>query len=235
MTSSNRGYITSKEQIEQLANITVTDEDEMWDQVNAAEQLVDQWVGHQEKAYSGQVVGAVTAVDGRTIYDTSGTTHLFVTSNAYAGCTLEIVGGTGVGQTRRIVSSSRDDRSVTLAEAFTTEPDTTSVFRIHQLAKFPRKKDVFVTPGGNIVYKVVPEAISLAVAYQVAFIVEMGDKYFAGDGSSMDSESIGNYSYSRGFGASAPSALVRLMAPRARAVLSGIKNRTGELLLEDED
>ena len=228
--NSIRGYISSKEQLERLANITVTDEEEMWNQISYAEAMIDAWVGPQEKANEGRVMGVVSAVSGATIYDTNGTSALFVTNNSYQGCTIEIVGGTGAGQSGLIASSDRDARSVTLHTEFSVAPDTTSVFKIYQLAKFPRHCDVTVAPGGTQLYKTIPEAVASAVAYQVEFIIEMGEKYFAGDGSEVDSETIGNYSYSRGSGSNAQSSLVRLLSPRSRALLRSIKNRKGRLI-----
>lgn len=50
------------------------------------------------------------------------------TTNAYAGMALKIIGGTGVGQTRTIVSNTAT--VLTVSTAFTVTPDATSTFLI---------------------------------------------------------------------------------------------------------
>lgn len=230
--SSLRGYILTIDELEALANITVTDETEAWEQISAAEELIDAYVGYQEKGFEGVVRGQITAVNGVTITDSDSSSPLFVVNNTFQGCHLEIVGGLGAGQIRRIVSSNRAG-TVTLESAFTTTPDITSVYKIYQLGKFPRECDYVVARSGDTIYKSIPDAVRKATAYQVAFALEKGADYFTGDGSEFDSENIGNYSYNRGNSSSGQSALIKLIAPRARTLLRSIKNRTGRLLAED--
>lgn len=225
---SKRGYLTIAE-LQSFANITVTDEAEAWDQITEAEELIDAYVGHQEKSFQATVDGEVTSVSGATIFDTDSRTPLDVTNNSYQGCAFEIVAGTGAGQIGRIVSSNRSAKSITLAEAFADPPDTTSVYKIYQLAKFPRAKDYTVSRDGDTVYKTVPDVIRRATAAQVAFMIEKGAAYFNGDNAELSAERILNYSYQRGTGSDGQSAAVKYIAPRARTLLRGIKNRLGRI------
>lgn len=57
----------------------------------------------------------------------------------------------------------------------------------------------------------------------------MGESFFAGDKSDMDSESIGDYSYSKGKGAGA---FTKQISPKVRLLLNGIVNRIGELIAD---
>ena len=53
------------------------------------------------------------------------------TANAYYNTTLTLTGGTGIGQTRRIVSWNNTTRTATVDKAFTTNPDSTTTFSIN--------------------------------------------------------------------------------------------------------
>jgi len=201
-------------------------------QVALAESLIDDYVGYQPKWLETIRHGKVTGAVGAVIYDTNTDSHLDVSDNTYDKCVIEIIGGAGVGQRRVLNDSDKSDKSVTFAgSAFNPALDSTSVFKIYQLAKFPRRQDAYVKD--DVIYKAIPEAVREACIAQVEFIIEMGADYFEGDDSEMDSERIGNYSYSRGGGSGGQSALVKMIAPRARVLLRGIKNRTGRLLAED--
>lgn len=199
-------------------------------QAALAEQLIDDWVGPQDKFFPATTRGEVSAVtnSGKTIADTGNGSQLDTTNNRFANCVLEIIGGTGSGQVGVIESSDKASKSVTLRAALSTEPDTTSVFRIYQLAKYPRRKDVDTNRAGDTFYKSIPQAIKEAAIAQTEFIIEMGNDYFVGDESEMDSESIMSYSYSRGAGGG-QSSLVKLIAPKARTLLRGYKNRLGQI------
>lgn len=200
-------------------------------QAALAEKLIDDYVGYQNKFLSSIVRGEVSAVSNsnKTISDTASGTQLDQTDNIFEGCIIEIIGGTGKGQSRIIESSSKTAKSVTVTSAFTTQPDSTSVFRIYQLAKFPRQKDVDLNRAGDTYYKTIPEAVREAAKAQCQFIIEMGDEYFIGDDSEMDSENIMSYGYSRG-GNTPQSAVVKFVSPQSRVLLRGIKNRTGKLV-----
>lgn len=200
-------------------------------QAALAEALLDDYVGFQERFYQHNTRGEVTAVSNsdKTIHDTGSGSQLQQTNNFFAGMVLEIIGGTGKGQVGIIESSDRDDRTITLAAALSTVPDTTSVFRIYQLAKFPRRKDVDTNRAGDTYYKSIPQAIKEAAIAQCEFVIAQGDDYFTGDDSEMDSESIMSYSYSRG-GNAGQAAVVKFMSPKARTLLRGYKNRTGRLV-----
>jgi hypothetical protein len=229
--ASRRAYLTIPE-LEEFAAITVTDETEAYDQISQAEELIDAYVGFQEKAVPCEYHGEVTAVSANTIFDTESQSPLNVSYNdAFKGCEVEIIGGTGAGQRRTISSSSKDGKSITISEAFTTAPDTTSHYRIYQLGKFPRKKDRHTNRSGDQYFYSIPEAVRRATAAQVAYIIEKGPEYFSGDDSQKTAESIGNYSYQTGGGSSGgQSSVVRLVGPRAQALLRGITNRLGQMV-----
>jgi hypothetical protein len=231
--ASLRKYATIEE-VEAYANVTSTDDDEFQERINLAEELIDQYVGTQQKAMREVRFGVVSAISANhlTIFDTSDRTQLMRNNDFYKNCVIEIVGGTGLGQQAFIASSSYDNKSLTISEVFPITPDTTSVFKIYQLAKFPRWKDVVPDPvHGTTYYKTIPNAVHRATMAQVQFMLAKGDDYFLGDDSDKESERILNYSYSRGAGA-ASSAIIKLLSPKARILLRGIKNSTGKLIVE---
>jgi hypothetical protein len=229
--ASRRGYLTIDE-LEEFADIEVTDNAEAEDQISQAEEIIDAYVGAQEKFFPRVFQGEVSAVSNsnKTLADTGSGSQLHVIDDYFKGCELEIIGGAGAGQRGIIESSSKDNRTVTLAAAFSVTPDTTSVFRIYQLGKFPRYSDVYTNRAGTKYFKAIPEAVKRATAAQVQFIIEQGDKYFSTDQTDMTRERIGNYEYEKAGAGSGvgQSSLVKLLAPKARALLRGIKNSTGQ-------
>ncbi len=195
-----------------------------------AEQLIDNYVGYQNKHVAVEHRGQITALTGsdKIFADTSSNSQLNLTDNYFKNCVIEMVSGGQAGNVRAITSSDKDDKTVTIATAFDSAPAVGDYFKIYQLGKFPRHKDVGTDPSGTIILKSIPQAIKDAVLAQVAFQAQMGDAYFAGDDSDKESESIGNYSYSRGSAGATSS--VKFVAPRARILLRGIKNLTGRLI-----
>lgn len=225
--ASKRQYATIAE-VEQFADVTSTDDTEFEDRISQAEELIDAWVGFQNKAVCENYQGEVSSVNSKTIVDSGSGTPLVAKDDFFKGCTLEIIGGGGAGASRTIESSSYDNRSITYTGDAISGLDTTSVFRIFQLGKFPRYKDMSQNRAGDQYYKYIPEAVKRAVAAQVEYIINQGDDFFSTDDTDKDSESIGNYSYSGG-SAAQKSALVRMIAPKARTLLKGITNRTGRI------
>ncbi len=225
--SSRRGYLTIPE-LEEYADITVNDATEAFDQISQAEEIIDAYVGFQEKHVPDRIRGEVSAVNGRTLFDTGSGTRLGRLENYFVGCQVSILAGTGAGQSRQIVASSFTASSITVDSDWTVAPDTTSLFEILQLGKFPRHKDAYTTRAGNKWYMSIPEAVKRATAAQVQYFINMGDDFFSTLDSDKTSERIGNYSYTRGSGGGmSQSTLVKLLAPKARTLLRGITNRTG--------
>ncbi len=70
--------------------------------------------------------GTATAATGTTLSDT---TKAWRTVGGWAGAFVEIVGGTGAGQCRRIASNTATQ--ITVARAWSTTPTTSSVYCIH--------------------------------------------------------------------------------------------------------
>lgn len=200
--------------------------------VDLAEQLIDIYVGPQTRSFEGEHLVEVTAVDGAVVTDDGSGNHLGFTNGYFSRCILQIVGGTGVGQVRRIETSDKDDRSLTLASAFDPQVVPGSVGKVYQLAKFPRKADEVLTRDGQNVYKTIPDAIQQAVIAQTTYVMAKGADFFTGDSSDFKSETIGNYSYTKN-GESSGSNLSSLISPEARAHLRGIRNSGGRLIPEN--
>lgn len=222
--TSRRGYL-SEDELEQFADITVTDADEGADRISQAEELIDAYVGYQDKFFDREISGK--AVTGSTTSLTLQTSQQnSVQNDYYKGMQIEIIGGTAIGEISKITASTY--AGVLTLETLDTAVDSTSIYRISQLGKFPRKKDVWYDSesGDDKYYKQIPEAVRRAVAAQVEYMIEMGDAYFETDKASYDSESIGDYSYSKKSGAS----IDRLIAPKAKQLLRGIMNRKGAII-----
>ena len=223
--SSRRGYL-SQDELEQFANIAVTDSTEADDQISQAEEIIDGFVGFQEKWFVVTIKGRCSTAGGSTYFYLD-SDHLSVyQKNYFIGMEVEILGGTGVGQRRRISESAYASGKITVADAWTTNPDTTSFFKIYQLGKFPRRGDVtyYTDTTPYQYFKQIPEAVKRAVAAQVEYIVAMGSDYFKTDKSLKNSERISSYSYENAKG---QSVLNKLIAPKAKMLLKGIRNRTG--------
>lgn len=222
--ASKRQYLTQAE-LAEYADITITDATEADDQISQAEELIDGYVGFQKKAVSEVIEGRFASGSG-----SGGTLEAARHQNTYQKdylkyCQLEIVGGTGAGQ-RKIITGSTYEGVITVDSAWDTAPDSTSYYRISQLGKFPRCQDSYF--DGNVapqIYvKSIPEAVRRAVAAQVQYMITMGSDFFSGEGSTLQSETIGDYSYSRTANSSAGG---NLISPKAKQYLKGIVNRKG--------
>jgi hypothetical protein len=221
--ASRRGYVTTTE-VDLLSGLTASTDQ----QISEAEELIDAYVGAQPKFQNSVYQGKATGGSSTTI--TLASSHQNSAQNDFfKGMEVEIIGGAGIGQ-RTIITNSTYAGVVTFA-SLSTPPDSTSIYKIYQLGKFPRQRDVFYdgenTP--NTYYKSIPEAVKRAVAAQVEFRIKMGDSYFQSDKVNMESEKIGDYSYSKGQG-SAGGAIKNMIAPKAKILLKGILNRKGIII-----
>lgn len=208
------------------------------DQIALAEEIIDAYVGVQDKYFSGESDGEVTSLlSGNIIIDTSSRSDLGAPQDDYySRCVVEILSGEAAGEIRAIKRSIRLTQEIEYMGDAIEGLAVGDIFRIYQLAKFPRRKDVFSRSndaGYSRYYKSIPRAVQDAVIAQVKYIQELGDDYFAGNDSDVSQESIGNYSYSRG-GANgsggSQTALIKMVAPQARALLKGIKNSLGRMV-----
>lgn len=225
--TSRRGYLSQLE-LEQLADITITDTDEADDKISQAEEIIDSYVGYQNSFMDYKVTGMASAGGASTITLEASQQNTYDV-DYFRLCEVEIIGGTGIGQRRKITGSTKAG-VLTVDESWTTTPDSTSFYKIYQVGKFPRVLDVESATNGiyTTYYKAIPEAVKRAVAAQIEYMIEMGDSFFAGDKSEMESESIGDYSYTKGQGVSG---INKLIAPKAKVLLRGIFNRTGRLIV----
>lgn len=224
--SSRRGYLTIDD-LEQFADITVTDDTEAEDQISQAEEMIDDYVGYQDKLLSRSITGRASAADaGSLTLETYMISAYQNTIDYFAGLHCEIIGGTGIGQIRKITASSVTG-VLTFESDFSPALDATSMYKIYQLGKFPRCKDQFLNSREipNRLYKSIPEEIKRATAAQMQYVIEMGPAFFASNGEET-SESIGDYSVTKKSGGGVNS----LIAPKARQLLRGIMNRTGRLV-----
>lgn len=221
--TSRRDYVTAAEVLE-MAGITPTVVE-----ISEAEEIIDDYVGFQDKFMQIEFRGLISTGGANNVrLDPRNQSNL--QADFLKGCWIEVTGGTGAGQRKKITAQTLAGY-ITLESDFGTALDTTSYYRIWQLGKFPRTQDVeYDGLYTNKHYKNIPEAVRRATAAQVEYMSVMGDNFFASDKPDMEGESIGDYSYTkRGTGGSTTGAS-KLIAPKARVLLRGIANRTGAIL-----
>lgn len=218
----------SQAELETFADIVVTDATEADDQISQAEEIIDSYVGYQERFLDFEISGRCSSAGGSTFFYLESDALNVYDKDYFVGCEVEILGGTGVGQRRRITGSLRDDGKITVQDAWTTTPDTTSFYKIAQIGKFPRRCDVeyYTKSSPYQFFKQIPEQIRRAVAAQVDYMRSMGADYFNTDKAEKTSESISRYSYQK---SSSGSGHLSLIAPRAKVLLQGIINRVGTI------
>jgi hypothetical protein len=219
--TSRRGYLSQSE-LEQYANITITDVNEADDIISQAEELVDSYVKYVQKDIVYTLEGEATAGTTTTLVDDSGDTPLDKDDDFFKLLEISIIGGTNAGERRTITGSVKSTKTLTFP-AFTSAIDNTSVYVIQQLGKFPRHQDTIHRLSKY--YKVVPEAVRRATAAQVEYMKEKGTKFFTG-AADFKSESIDDYSYTRADGSSGVEAMI---APKARMLLRGFVVRIGTM------
>jgi hypothetical protein len=228
--ASTREYL-SQEELEQFADITITDSTEADDQISMAEELIDQFVGFQRKFIEHTIRGMLTA-GGTTSHTLQSDQLNQYDEDYFKGCYLEIIGGTGSGQRKKITASTK--AGVLTTETFTNTTSTDSFYKIFQVGKFPRKCDVFhdTLNVTDKYYKSIPEAVKRATAAQVEYRINSGEGLFTSDKADMERERIGDYEYEKTVGSSKGGAGVnKLIAPKARVLLRGITNRKGTIVV----
>jgi hypothetical protein len=224
--TSRRLYL-SEDELEQFADITVTDATEGADRISQAEEAVDAYVGFHEKFMNDLVFGIASAATNTTI--TLESTHVNVyDTDFFKYCEVEIVSGTGEGQRRTITGSTRAG-VLTVQSAWTVNPNTTSYYKIYQLGKFPRYCDCDFHNTTLKWVKRIPEQVKRAVAAQVQYQIEVGDSFLSGDKTDLQREQIGDYEYELSQGST--SSMSRQLSPKGRMLLNGITNRKGKILI----
>lgn len=221
MAATKRQYVTLAE-VSEYADIVISDNDEAYDQISLAEEMIDAYVGYQDKDIKEEYYGIATGGTTLTLIDSSTDTPLNFLDNYFKYCEIEVIEGTNSGQVRPISDYAKDTHTITVANAFTSAIDSTSVYVIRQSSKFPRVRDSYTL--NQIYYKTIPDAVKRAVMAQVQYIIEMGTDFFM-DVVDFDTESLDGVSYSVRSNAN------RIIAPKARLYLRGIMNRKGKLLV----
>ena len=221
---SRRGYL-SIDELQQLADISVTDDDEAADQISQAEEIIDSYIRNSSKFIPSPRNGKATDGSTTTLIDTSSDSPFNQDDDYYKGCEIEIIGGTNVGERRRVSGYDKDTQKITVSDAFASAIDGTSVFEIYQVGLFPRVIDVW--HQHETYYKRIPEAIKRAIAAQVEYIIEKGSSFFLG-ATDDESESIDDYSHKR-----VNAGMRSMIAPKARMFLRGFVSRIGKLKAEN--
>lgn len=112
-------YSLSASEMQATSKVTVTT-------VDAATKAVEDQCFTVEIDYGIRSNTAQAGASSTITLDSSAS----ATDNFYAGEFLEIIGGTGVGQVRRIASYVGSTKVATVDSAWATNPDSTSIFRI---------------------------------------------------------------------------------------------------------
>ena len=221
---SRRQYVTEAE-IAEFSNIQVTDSVEADDQMSQAEAMVDSYVGFQKKHVDDTYSGLATSGGSNFLIDTSGDSPLKSFDDDYfTFCEIQIIGGTGKGQTRIISASDISSNKITVSVNWTTNPDSTSFYVIKQVGKFPRCEDVY-QDSTNKYYKLIPDEVKQATLAQLEYVIEKGNNFFAG-AVDYESRSIEGFSYTVKKGKNL------FISPHARELLKGIRNIKGRLVVD---
>ena len=228
LPTSRRCYLSQTE-LAQFADTTVTDTTEADDRISQAEEIIDAYVGPQGKFLDYDIYGLAASGASTSLTLESAQQNTY-DIDFFKWTEIEIVGGTGVGQRRTVTGSTKE--GVLTVAAWTVTPGATSFYRIYQLGKYPRYRDVITYSTGvpTQYYKQIPEAIKRATAAQVEYIIAMGDNFFKTDQSDKVSESIGDYSYENSASGVGKTGVIKLIAPKARTLLKGYVNRTGQIV-----
>lgn len=254
---SRRQYITASYLTSYLGSQTLSGDFPSEDAlIEMAEEMIDGYVGPQRKWFqldSSFIAGVYTPPDyepetpvvkelrGRITSVVSRNQYMLETwqqgayqNNFFQMCNIDIIGGTGTGNSYLISASTlageititNTDYSTVTADVF----DTTSVYRIYQLGKFPRDRDVFYNTFQNptFYYKAIPENIREATAAQCEYINKKGLSFFTDDSATMQGEHIGPYSYQRRQNVTATDLLI---APKAKMLLRGFMSRRGTIII----
>lgn len=228
---NKRRYITIAE-LESYADIQVTDTAEAYEYMDLAEEMVDQYVNWQVRFVQAEERGIATGGTTTTLIDDSVDSVLNDFEDDYfTFCRIEIIGGTNAGQSRTVIAYDKSEATVTVDEAFTSAIDSTSVYRIYQLGKFPRLHDHWYDDDSRVYYKYIPEEVKRATLAQIKYIIDKGLDYFISGTGQMKSESIGDYSYTKG--TTAQSDQASLISPQAKLHLKSVINKTGRMYMRN--
>lgn len=199
------------------------------DTLNLAEELIDQYVGPQQSFQSFELIGRVQSSPAANQFNLQANKDQGAyQQDFFKNAEVEIVGGTGAGQIAHVLTNILPGL-VTTYENFSSALDSTSIYKIYQLGKFPRMQDVYLDGYNSPVqyYKPVPIKVRDAVIEQCKFIIKMGANFFITDSYSMDAEVLDKYRYQR---KNLAGDINLLVSPTSKQLLKGIMNRKGQFL-----
>lgn len=215
-----KNYLTNAE-YKEITGITLSDGDFIT-KVKKAEEIIDAYVGYHEKFFKQEIAGKVQSATNTTLKLENN--HLNSSyDDFYKYCVVEIVRGKGEGQKRFILSSDKESIGINAWDTDKT-PDETSYYRIYQVGKFPRCQDVVFASNAQIYFKTIPENIKQGVAFQIQYMDKMGEDFINSNKTNLQSESIGDYSYSMN-----PN-VDQLISPMAKQSLHGFVCRIGKII-----
>lgn len=223
--TSRRGYV-SKDEVAEYTGASIGTITDLI--IGKAEEMIDGYVGYHDKFMQDQLAGKASAVGGSGLTLQANQQNVYE-MNYFVLCEVEIIGGTGAGQRRKITASTKEG-VLTVDTTWTTSLDTTSYYIIYQLGKFPRQCDVVYDSQNTpyTYYKQIPEAIKRAVCAQYEYMVEVGDSFFAGAGGTKVSETIGDYSYTNAHGGITENDMI---SSKVKSLLSGYVNKKGVIIV----
>lgn len=230
---SRRQYLSQSELIE-FAEINITDQTEADDRITKAEEIIDGFIGPQQKfipRMQFDIQGLIAGISGNNQFLVESRHQNVYQQDYFTFCEVEIIGGLGAGF-RYTISGSLLSGLITINTTFNPAIDTTSFYRIYQLGQFPRQKDAYFDAIHQPprYYKHIEEAVKRATAAQVEYMIEQGDDYFSSDDIYKNTEKMGNYEYQKARDGSG-TGISLMIAPKAKWLLRGFTNRKGQMII----
>ena len=228
--STTRGYLSDALYQRITGKPTLgTDADKL---IERAEAIVDGLLGFWQPFMAAHIQGVAVSGDAGTMQMSAQDVQSLPGVNYLKGCVVEMLSGAAEGE-YRVITGQTKLGALTFDTDFSQAIAAGDLYHIYQMGKIPRagESDVqTLNDAGTTVYaRMIPQALREAVAWQLAYMQELGEQFMNGQSANMASESFnGAYSYQKADTAKGDAALV---APRARTALrgSGLINRTAQM------
>lgn len=235
MPNSVYNYILPTELAARIHSMaSVTDESVAATFISDAERVIDAFIGPGQKFYQrlgGEVLATVASGatsltasifgDRRPNYWAAGGAYITIVSAADSALNGE----------RRLIVSSLNPNTVTLASGFSAALAAGAQFHFNQESAFPRvwDQDTWGNPD-------IPELLKEAVAAQVEYGIAYGSEAFGLGDTTISADTAGDITsrtygsgYSESRDARRRDGLAVWIAPRARVLLRRLLNSTGTL------